>query len=105
MLAACATLSQAKRDVEQEVDHYTEKANAATEAAHALPAWVIIIGAVALFFLGFGLIWKLIPGFIKFIALIVLAVAIAGGAYGLWQIPVVDKAIDTVDNYIEQRDE
>jgi hypothetical protein len=55
-----------------------------------------------LFFIGFSIIWKLIPGFVKVIALIVLAVAIAGVAYGLWQIPYVDKdMIDKAGNAIE----
>ncbi|MDD5017338.1 MAG: hypothetical protein PHO15_04460 [Eubacteriales bacterium] len=71
--------------------------------AHAVPVWVIIVGAIVLFFIGFGIIWKLIPGFIKVIALIVLAVAIAGVAYGLWQIPVVDELYDGAESYIEQQ--
>lgn len=66
----------------------------------ALPAWVIIIGAVVLFFIGFGIIWRLIPGFIKVIAVIALAVIIAGVAYGLWKIPLVDKAIDEVEGIV-----
>jgi hypothetical protein len=66
----------------------------------ALPAWVIIIGAIALFFIGFGIIWKLIPGFIKVLALIALAVIIAGVAYGLWNVPLVDKAIDEVEGIV-----
>lgn len=97
VLAACASLVQAERDIEQDISHYTEK------LPKAIPGWVIIIGAIALFFIGFGLIWKLIPGFIKFVALIVLAVIVAGVAYGLWQVPIVDRAIDEVDTYLEQR--
>ncbi|MFA5675521.1 MAG: hypothetical protein WDA65_03270, partial [Christensenellales bacterium] len=45
----------------------------------------------ALFFIGFGLIWKLIPGFLKVIAIIALAVILAGTAYGLWESPWADK--------------
>ena len=97
VLAACASLVQTERDIEQDLSHYTEK------LPKALPGWVIIIGAIALFFIGFGLIWKLIPGFIKFIALIVLAAIVAGVAYGVWQIPIVDRAIDKVDTYMEQQ--
>lgn len=70
--------------------------------ARALPTWAIVVGAIVLFFIGFSIIWKLIPGFIKVIALIVLVVAIAGVAYGLWQIPYVDKdMIDKAGNAIE----
>ncbi len=72
----------------------------AEDYVRALPAWVIIIGAIVLFFIGFGIIWKLIPGFIKVLALIALAVIIAGVAYGLWNIPLVDKAIDKVDDLV-----
>ena len=68
--------------------------------ARTLPTWVIVVGAIVLFFIGFGIIWKLVPGFIKIVALIALAVVIAGVAYGLWNIPVVDNALDTVDDYI-----
>ena len=104
-LAACTSVIQTKHDIEDNIDHYTEKIGDATQAAGALPAWVLIVAAIALFFIGFGLIWKLIPGFIKFIALIVLAVFIAGVAYGLWQSPLVSGAIDKVDTYIEQQDD
>lgn len=70
--------------------------------AKALPPWVIVVGAIVLFFIGFSIIWKLIPGFIKVIALIALAVIIAGVAYGLWTIPGVDKdMIDKAGNTIE----
>ena len=89
ILAACAPLQGVGTDVES--------------YARTLPGWVIIIGAIVIFFIGFGIIWKLIPGFIKVIALIVLAVAIAGVAYGLWNIPIVDEAIDTVDTYMEEQ--
>ncbi len=86
MLAACAPLENL------DVEGY----------ARMLPGWVIIVGAVIIFFIGFGIIWKLVPGFIKVIALIALAVVVAGTAYGLWNIPLVDKAIDKVDSYMEQ---
>jgi NADH:ubiquinone oxidoreductase subunit K len=72
----------------------------AEDYVRALPSWVIIIGAIALFFIGFGIIWKLIPGFVKVLALIALAAIIAGVAYGLWNIPLVDKAIDKVDELV-----
>ena len=84
ILAACAPIQNI--DVE--------------EYARALPTWVIVVGAIVLFFIGFGIIWKLVPGFIKIIALIALAVIIAGVAYGLWNIPIVDNALNTVDDYI-----
>ena len=86
IMAACAPLQNL------DVEEYT----------NALPGWVIIIGAIVIFFIGFGIIWKLIPGFIKVIALIALAAIIAGTAYGLWSIPIVDEAIDKVDTFIEQ---
>jgi hypothetical protein len=68
------------------------------EYAKALPGWAIVIGAIVVFCIGFGIIWKLIPGFIKVIALIALVVIVAGTAYGLWQIPLVDDAIDEAEN-------
>jgi predicted small secreted protein len=87
VLAACAPIEQ----IGSEVGDY----------ARALPPWVIVVGAIVLFFIGFGIIWKLIPGFIKVIALIALAVIIAGIAYGLWKIPIVDKdMIDQAGNAI-----
>ncbi len=67
------------------------------EYAKALPGWAIAIGAVVVFCIGFSIIWKLIPGFIKVIALIALIVIVAGTAYGLWQIPLVDKAINDAE--------
>ncbi len=88
VLAACAPIEK----IGSQVGDY----------ARALPTWVIVVGAVVLFFIGFGIIWKLIPGFIKVIALIVLIVAIAGVAYGLWTIPYVDKeTIDSAGHTIE----
>lgn len=74
ILAACAPMQQS-------VEEYVG----------VLPGWAIIAGAVALFFIGFGLIWKLIPGFIKVLAVIALAVLLAGAAYGLWESPLADK--------------
>lgn len=74
ILAACAP-------IQEEVEGYVG----------TLPGWAIIVGAVALFFIGFGLIWKLIPGFLKIIAIIALAVILAGTAYGLWESPWADK--------------
>ncbi len=90
ILAACAPIEEINNIDLSEVGDY----------ARALPTWVIIVGAIVLFFIGFGIIWKLIPGFIKVIALIALAVIIAGVAYGVWRIPLVNDTIDTVDNYI-----
>lgn len=88
ILAACAP-------VQQDVENY----------ARTLPGWVIIVAAVVIFFIGFGIIWKLIPGFIKILAIIALAVILAGSAYGLWQSPLADKA-NQINNQAEQwRDE
>lgn len=88
VLAACAPIE----DIGAQVGDY----------ARALPPWLIVVGAIVLFFIGFGIIWKLIPGFVKVIALIALAVIIAGVAYGLWKIPYIDKeAIDKAGNAIE----
>jgi len=64
----------------------------------AIPTWLIIVGAIVIFLIGFGLIWKLVPGFVKFIALIVLAAVIAGAAYGIWSIPFLDDVEDFVDD-------
>lgn len=75
----------------------------AGDYVRALPTWLIVVGAIVLFFIGFGIIWKLIPGFVKVIALIVLVVAIAGVAYGLWTIPYIDKGtIDKAGQTIEE---
>ncbi len=85
ILAACAPIN----------------AEAIKASAMALPGWVIILGAVVLFLIGFGIIWKLIPGFVKFIALVALAIILAGAAYGIWHIAIVDKALDEVENIRE----
>lgn len=85
MLAACAPINAAE----------------ITASAMALPGWVIILGAVVLFLIGFGIIWKLIPGFVKFIALVALAIVLAGAAYGVWHIAIVDKALDEVEDIRE----
>lgn len=84
VLAACAPL-------EEGLDY-----------ARALPGWAIVLGAIVVFFIGFGIIWKLIPGFIKFLALIALIVIVAGTAYGLWQIPLVSKAIDGAEEFKQE---
>ncbi len=81
ILAACAPIDTAQ------VEAY----------AMSLPGWVIILGAVVLFLIGFGIIWKIIPGFVKFIALVALAIILAGAAYGVWHIALVDEALDKVD--------
>jgi len=75
ILAACAPVQQ------ETVEEYIG----------TLPGWVIIVGALVLFLIGFGLIWKLIPGFIKVIAIVALAVILAGAAYGLWESPLAEK--------------
>ena len=67
----------------------------------AIPTWVIIIGAIVLFLIAFGIVWKLIPGFVKFIVLLVIAVAIAGAAYGLWTIPAYDKAEEITNEILD----
>jgi len=70
--------------------------------AKTLPLWVIVVGAIIVFFIGFAIIWKLIPGFIKVLALIALVVIIGGVAYGLWNIPYIDKeTIDSAGKAIE----
>jgi len=89
ILAACAqvdTIEGGIKDISQQI---TDR---------AIPTWVIILGAIVLFFIAFGIVWKLIPGFIKFIVLIVIAAAIAGAAYGLWTIPAYDK----VEGFVEE---
>jgi hypothetical protein len=88
ILAACAPID-------------TSDISNITASAMALPAWLIILGAVVLFFIGFGIIWKLIPGFVKFIALVALAIVLAGAAWGIWHIALIDKAIDEVDQMKE----
>ncbi len=85
MLAACAPVDTAQ----------------IAASAMALPGWVIILGAVVLFLIGFGIIWRLIPGFVKFIALVALAIILAGAAYGVWHFAIVDKALDKVDELKE----
>lgn len=75
ILAACAP-------VQQDVEDY----------ARTLPGWAIIVGAVVIFLIGFGIIWKLIPGFVKVLAVIALAVILAGSAYGLWNSPWAEQA-------------
>jgi predicted small secreted protein len=88
ILAACAP-------IQQDVESY----------ARTLPGWAIIVGAVIIFLIGFGIIWKLIPGFIKVLAVIALAVILAGSAYGLWQSPWTDKANQLSHDAEELRDE
>jgi hypothetical protein len=62
------------------------------EYARTLPGWAIIVGAVVIFLIGFGIIWKLIPGFVKVLAVIALAAILAVSAWGLWESPWADKA-------------
>ena len=91
VLAACAPLQNID-DID--VQEYTR----------TLPTWVIIVAAVAIFFIGFGIIWKLIPGFVKVIAVIALAVVLAGTAYGVWNITwakdVIHGAEELRDDYL-----
>ena len=88
VLAACAPVQQS-----------------VTEYARTLPGWAIIVGAVVIFFIGFGIIWKLIPGFIKVLAVIALAVILIASAYGLWQSPWADKANEASQQAEELRDD
>lgn len=76
-----------------------------TEYARALPGWAIIVGAVVIFFIGFGIIWKLIPGFIKFLAVVALAAILIASAYGIWQSPWAQKANEASHQAEELRDE
>lgn len=83
ILAACAQVETIEDGIQNITASITDR---------AIPTWVIIIGSIVLFFICFGIVWKLIPGFIKIIVLIVIAGAIAGAAYGIWAIPAYDKA-------------
>ncbi len=76
-----------------------------TEYVRVLPGWAIIVGAVVIFFIGFGIIWKLIPGFVKVLAVIALAVILIASAYGLWQSPWADKANEASHQAEEIRDD
>jgi hypothetical protein len=88
VLAACAP-------IQQDVADY----------ARTLPGWAIIVGAVVIFLIGFGIIWKLIPGFVKVLAVIALAVILAGSAYGLWNSPLSDQANQLNHQAEEYRDD
>ena len=90
VLAACSQIETGINEVSSQI---TDR---------AIPTWVIIIGAVVLFFIALGIVWKLIPGFIKFVVLIVIAAAIAGAAYGLWTIPAYDKAEELTNEFIDE---
>ncbi len=89
ILAACAQVATIENGISDITQQITDR---------AIPTWVIIIGAVIVFFIAFGIVWKLIPGFIKVIVLIVIAAAIAGAAYGIWTIP----AYDAAETFIEE---
>jgi hypothetical protein len=69
----------------------------------SMPAWIIIIIAVILFFIGCGIVWKLIPGFVKVLVIIALAVVLAGVAYGIWKIPFINSALNDVNNFIQSQ--
>ncbi|MGI5919538.1 MAG: hypothetical protein ACOX8N_07825 [Christensenellales bacterium] len=88
MLAACAP-------VPQDVEDY----------ARMLPGWAIIVGAVVIFLIGFGIIWKLVPGFVKVLAVLALAAILAGSAYGLWNGPWAERANQLNQRAEEIRDE
>ncbi len=62
--------------------------------AKALPEWVIIVGAVVIFLIGFTIIWKLIGGFIKFVVILVLGLVLAGIAFGLWPKTEIENTVD-----------
>ena len=74
-----------------------------------LPGWAIIVGAVVLFLIGIGIIWKLIPGFIKVLAILALAVILAGTAYGIFESPWAEKmnkgAEELRDSLLQERNE
>lgn len=89
VLAACAPITSIEDGIQDITSSITDR---------AIPTWVIIVGAVIVFLICFGIIWKLIPGFVKFIVLLVVAGAIAGAAYGLWTIPAYDKAKEIYDD-------
>jgi hypothetical protein len=96
ILAACAPIEK----IGSEAGDYVK----------TLPAWVIVVGAIVLFLIGFSIIWKLIPGFVKVIALIALVVVIGGIALGLWSVfgidkEAIDKAGNTIESLIPQSDE
>ena len=57
ILAACTQVETIENGISDITQQITDR---------AIPTWVIIIGAVVLFFIAFGIVWKLIPGFIKF---------------------------------------
>lgn len=92
ILAACAPLPT---NLEEGADF-----------AKALPEWVIIVGAVVIFLIGFTIIWKLVGGFIKFIVILALGLVLAAIAFGLWpkeQIrntvdDLIDKTVDGIEN-------
>ena len=92
VLAACSQIETIEDGINDVSSQITDR---------AIPTWVIIIGAVVLFFIALGIVWKLIPGFIKFVVLIVIAAAIAGAAYGLWTIPAYDKAEEITNELID----
>ena len=92
VLAACSQIETIENGVNDVSSQIIDR---------AIPTWVIIIGAVVLFFIALGIVWKLIPGFIKFIVLLVIAAAIAGAAYGLWTIPAYDKAESFTNEIID----
>ena len=93
VLAACSQIETIEDGISEVSSQITDR---------AIPTWVIIIGAVVLFFIALGIVWKLIPGFIKFVVLIVIAAAIAGAAYGLWTIPAYDKAEELTNEIIDE---
>lgn len=69
----------------------------------SVPSWILIVAVVILFFIGCGIVWKLIPGFVKVLAIIALAVVLAGVAYGVWNIPFVNNALNDVNSFIQNQ--
>ena len=62
--------------------------------AKALPEWVIVVGAVVIFLIGFTIIWKLVGGFIKFIVILALGLVLAAIAFGLWPKSTIENTVD-----------
>lgn len=93
ILAACSQVDKIEDGIDDITNQITQR---------KIPTWVIIVGAIVVFFIAFGIVWKLIPGFVKFIVLLVIAGAIAGAAYGLWTIPYYDDVEDFTEGVIEE---
>ena len=87
ILAACAPLQSS-----------VEEGLAYTQT---LPEWAIVAGAIIIFLIGLAIILKLISGFVKFIVIIVLAVALIGISIGIWPKPDIENTVnDLIDNTV-----